>query len=58
MSAQKGKDLLIRAGDGAGGFTAVVTNEPKLAREFLRCSIESRLKLDAAQLVTDLESLR
>ncbi len=23
MSAQKGKDLLIRAGDGAGGFTAV-----------------------------------
>lgn len=23
MSAQKGKDLLIRAGDGTGGFTAV-----------------------------------
>lgn len=23
MTAQKGKDLLIRAGDGAGGFTAV-----------------------------------
>ena len=23
MSAQRGKDLLIRAGDGAGGFAAV-----------------------------------
>ena len=30
MSAQRGKDLLIRAGDGAGGFAAVAVNRTEV----------------------------